>query len=220
MNIKVLGLLTAILLAAPMAAGAQPVVYDYTGVVTSYFAGTSQGLAPVPVGTQVSGTFTFDYSQGVPEGGGAPGSPQWNLWDGNPGTPLFATTFRAGRDVYSTDNSLAGMSNASGSSVGLHSFSGQEEWYKGQEVGGSEFVIVNSHGAYNAEGLPIFAGAQSATGRVSLSLSSSADTSFIDFNVTSLTLAPEIDPAFAAGALTLLLSGLAMAMGARRSQFP
>jgi hypothetical protein len=80
-------------------------------------------------------------------------------------------------------------------------------------------VIVNSHGAYDAAGLPIFAGAQSATGNVVFSLSS-AELVNIDFNLSSLTLAPEIDPAFAAGALTLLLSGLAIAAGDRRSRSP
>jgi hypothetical protein len=223
MNIKVLGLLTGILLAGPMAAGAQPVVYDYTGVVTSsvlYNSGAASGpFTPVPIGTQVSGTYTLDYSQGQPNGGGKVGSPQWGLYDGTPGSLLFGTTFRAGQVVYSTDNSLPGMSNVSGTSVGpTHFFEAQEAWYKGQQDEGSQFVIVNSHGAYDAEGLPIFAGAQSATGNVSFSLSTNAESAVIDFNLRSLTLAPEIDPASAAGALTLLLSGIAMALGVRRSR--
>jgi hypothetical protein len=118
MNTKVLGLVTTILLAGPMTAGAQSVVYDYTGVVTSslLFVGSgSEPFTPVPIGTQVSGTYTLDYSQGEPQGGGKVGSPEWGLNDGNrTGSPLFSTTFRAGQVVYSTDNSLPGNSNVSG----------------------------------------------------------------------------------------------------------
>ncbi len=75
-------------------------------------------------------------------------------------------------------------------------------------------MIVNSHGAYDAAGLPILAGAQSATANVVFSLSNTELVN-VDFNLSSLTLAPEIDPAFASGALTLLLSGLAVAAGRR-----
>ena len=86
MNTNVLGLMTAIFLAGPMAAEAQSVVYDYTGVVTSslLFVGSgSEPFTPVPIGTQVSGTYTLDYAQGEPYPGGKPGSPEWELYDGN-----------------------------------------------------------------------------------------------------------------------------------------
>jgi hypothetical protein len=161
----------------------------------------------------------LDYSQGEPYFGEKPGSPEWELYDPNrTGTPLFSTTFRAGQVVYSTGNSFPGNSNVSGQYDRPPSFfAAQEEWYKGEQDEGSQFVIINSHRAYDAAGLPIFAGAQSATGNVTFSLSNTESVG-IFFNLSSLTLAPEIDPAFAPGALTLLLSGLAMAAGARRSR--
>jgi hypothetical protein len=59
-------------------------------------------------------------------------------------------------------------------------------------------VIVNSHGAYDAAGLPILAGAQSATANVVFSLSNTELVN-VDFNLSSLTLAPEIDPALRIG---------------------
>lgn len=75
------------------------------------------------------------------------------------------------------------------------------------------FEINNPHGAYSADGLPILTGATYAQG---VFIERCNQTSYdVIYNITSLTRAPELDAASAAGGLTLLLSLFAMAMGAR-----
>ena len=69
MNGKILGFLTAALMAAPLAANAQ-FTYDFTGVITS------SNQDSIAIGSQISGTFTFDYADRRSD------SEQWNYWVG------------------------------------------------------------------------------------------------------------------------------------------
>jgi hypothetical protein len=202
-----------------MAANAQ-VVYDYTGIVTSSEVITEQGseepFLPVPIGTQVSGTYTLDLPKGIP------GSGNWLV---SGGRSLFSSTIQAGQVVYDTpatfvQSTVEGVYfNGSPPTSDGPTFAATEGWvnYGAKREGGSGFEILNPHGAWSADGLPIFAGAKSAGGTVDFSVSADAIARF-SFNLTSLTRAPELDSASAAGGLTLLLTGLAMATGARRSR--
>jgi hypothetical protein len=79
--------------------------------------------------------------------------------------------------------------------------------------------IQNVNGAYTSQGLPILAGADNARGSIEIAAPGSEYQSYVNFYFTSLTRAPELDAASAAGGLTLLACALTMVMGAwRRSE--
>ncbi len=85
MNGKILGFLTAALMAAPLAANAQ-FTYDFTGVITS------SNQDSIAIGSQISGTFTFDYANGDPTlSSGTIGSANWSVASSGCSS-VFATT--------------------------------------------------------------------------------------------------------------------------------
>jgi hypothetical protein len=240
MKAKILGFLTAALLASPMAANAQD-VYDYTGAITH--DSSCSECSPIPIGSQVTGTFTFDYANGNPaQSSGAIGSAGWTVTSYGGGysskpSPLptslvfamtaqvdgfsFASQIPSGPAMFypSGGSSVQGYANSGGRGS---TFIAYENWTDSPSYsGGSSINISNPRGAYSVTGLPILAGATLATGTAENFVGADSSRE-IDFNITSLNLtsAPEIDPASAAGGLTLLLSGLAIAMGARRSRSP
>jgi len=215
MNRTILGFLAAPLLAASMASHAQ-VVYNYTGVVYSsdvYGPGLPAAFLPIPIGTEVSGTYTLDLGNSK-----IPGSGYWLLQ----GSSYFGSSFRAGSIDYATPAASSGINVTSwiegNHSGGMPAYFAYENWNTGAYLsrGSSEFEIDNPHGAWTAAGLPIFAGHSDAFGEVTLAVAPNSD-AYVYFNLTSFTRAPELDSASAAGGLTLLLSGLAIA-GRRRSR--
>jgi hypothetical protein len=235
MNGRILGFLTAALmtggaLTVSPAAFSSSVTYNYTGFITYFYnAGASTAI-----GSQVSGTYTFDFANGNPaQSSGIIGSANWTVAaGGSPPTPtllVFSSTAQVGGFSYNTpvpptggfdpysQSSVQGSANSGGRGS---TFTASEAWgYTPDTEGGSSLSISNPHGAYSANGLPILAGATAtATGEVSELVAGSG--SEINFNITSLTRAPEIDSASAASGVTLLLSGLAMALGAHRSRSP
>jgi hypothetical protein len=240
MNTKILGFLAAALLTAPMAANAQAqYVYDYTGAIT--YDSSCTECSPIAIGSQVTGTFTFDYANGNPaQSSGTIGSAGWTVTSYGGGSssepsPLptslvfamtaqvggfsFASQIPSGPAIFypSGGSSVQGYANSGGRGS---TFIAYENWTDAPSYrGGSSINISNPHGAYSVTGLPILAGATSATGTAENFVGADSSRE-IDFNITSLMRAPELDPASAAGGLTLLLSGLAMAMGARRSRSP
>jgi hypothetical protein len=215
MNSKLLGFMAAPLLAASMASNAQ-VVYNYTGVVYStelLGPGPVEPFSPVPIGTQVSGTYTLDLGNSK-----IPGSGYWLLQ----GSSLFSSTFRANSIVYATPIASSAI-DVSSEIVGTHSgdtplYFANEDWSSGAYLGrgGSQLEVFNPHGAWTAAGLPNVAGASDVIGQVNFAVAPTSD-AYVFYNITSFTRAPELDSATAAGGLTLLLSGLAMA-GSRRSR--
>jgi hypothetical protein len=223
MNAKIPGLFAAALLGASMAANAQ-VVYDFTGVVTN-----TEGLVQPPIGSQVSGTYTFDFANGNPaQSIGVVGSSNWDVstYGGPlsgtlpvPTSLVFASTFRdALNNSFTTPPPTSAFGYyGSGANGGPRTFfSAGDNFMISQYVTGYEgFEIVNPHGAYSADGLPVLAGATHAQGTITERSSSNQIGYDVLFTITSLTRAPELDSASAAGGLTLLLSLLAMAMGAR-----
>jgi len=109
------------------------------------------------------------------------------------------------------------MGSANGGPGSGSTFAAGETWEAAPDVnGGSALIISNPHGAYSSNGLPILAGATSATGEVGEFL---ADTyTSIDFKITSLTAvatAPEIDGSSAVAGITLLIGGLTVLRGRR-----
>jgi hypothetical protein len=218
MNGKILGFLTAVLMAAPMAANAQ-FMYDFTGVITS----SSSDQYSIAIGSQVSGTFTFDLANGNPaQSSGTIGSANWSVVSQGgvayslptPTSLVFASTVQVGGFTYVTpapgpgsgfgsyvQSSVQGSAN-SGAGSGS-TFTANEGWEASPDTqGDSSLSISNPNGAYSVTGLPILAGATSATGEVDTFIASSPTS--IQFNITSLTPAPVPIPA----AAWLLVSGL------------
>jgi hypothetical protein len=232
MNVKILGLLTSALVAVCTlivcpAAFSSPVTYDYTGVI---IAALSVDFS-IPVGSQVTGTYTFDYANGNPaQSSGTIGSANWIVASkGGPGTGFPVPTslvysFTAQVGSFSYSNHVPPETELSAQTVvqGYANSGGPGSTFVTQEGnlnGDSSLFISNPHGAYSSNGLPILAGAAKDDASGTIQVFSGTN---LVFDLTSLTLvsAPEIDSASAAGGLTLLLSGLAMAMGARRSRTP
>ena len=213
MNGKILGFLTAVLMAAPMAANAQ-FTYDYTGVVTLF--STTIEPPPFAIGMQVSGTFTFDYANGNPaQSSGTIGSANWIVASSGaggslPNSVVFATTAQVvelKRDVYGTpivqlpSAAAANRQGSSSSGAGGSTFTASEAWAFSPDTNGfSTLSISNPHGAYSAAGLPILAGATSATGEVA-SLNGGTGIQ-PDFNITSLTPHPAVPLTLACPAAT------------------
>jgi hypothetical protein len=194
------------------------VTYDFSGIVTSYdaFGGVS-----VPIGSSISGTYTFNLPVGTHGSAsfsvGAQGGPSY-------GTPLptssvFVTSAQVGSLFAYTSatpspsdsgNMFAGFqSSVSGAGTG---FRAGEQWRAAPDTtGGSSLSITNPHGAYSAAGLPIFAGATSATGGISEFIASQPTE--LGYTITSMkqaTAAPEIDRSSAISVLTLVAGGLAV----------
>jgi hypothetical protein len=207
MNGKILGFLTAALMAVcaliASPAFSSTFTYDYTGVITY----ADSQVYSIAIGSQVSGTYTF-------------------VNPAQPSSLVFASTAQVDGFYYNTP-SLANLSSdpygyahsSVQGSANSGTFTASEQWVTAPDtVGSSSLTISNPHGGYPLSGVPILALATSATGEVNAFIAS--EPTQIDFKITSFTPAPEIDPASAATGLTLLMSVLAMALGARRSRAP
>jgi hypothetical protein len=159
MNAKIPGFFAAALLGASMAANAQ-VVYDFTGVVAD-----TEGFNLPPIGSQVSGTYTFDLANGNPaQNIGVVGSSNWdvNTYGGPlsgtlpvPTSLVFASTFR---DALNTSYATPAPTSvfgyyASGVTGGPRTFfSAGDNFQMSQIVNGyTGFEINNPHGAYSAD---------------------------------------------------------------------
>jgi hypothetical protein len=203
------------LLLVSVAAPADPVTFDFTGSV-SYTTG--QFLTSLNNSTNVVGTFTFDFSFANPQfttgsvGTAAPWSVSaaGGLVGGGP-LPLgnlFSTTFKIGTFSYSTQppQQKLNSSTIAGSNGNLTAN------VQNEPVGPyfNEEASFTSTAGYARSGLPLpFSGNGKGNGFIVVTDNQGALSS-INFNLTSLTRAPEIESGSAAGALTLLLSSLAV----------
>ncbi len=221
------------LIASP-AAFSQAVTYDFTGAAT--FGGFGFGPGLIPVGTPVSGTYTFDYSDHLE---GAIGSAEWSV---SSEAPLFYSGPAPNPLVFSSTSQVGGselgdfeyttlvpalvssppsstvvpqivLSAVQGATNGSESsFTASESWAIAPDyVGGSSLSIFNPHGAYSPNGLPILAGATSAVGEFGGLFAGEA--AQVNFKITSLTpasvtAAPEMDSSTAYAAITLLIGSL------------
>lgn len=217
MNSKIVAyVLVAALVAIPLTANAQ-YVYDFTGTIDS-----QSGLG-LTVGSQITGTYTFDYNNGNTPANLGSTTSQWEVFSNYfyP-TVVFSTTAQSGQFHYQTAST-----NVQSVVQGFPDFftptSTQFSAYETTNIFGapahdSTLGIQNFNGAYTSQGLPIIAGANTALGAIQVQTPGSNYASGVDFTITSLTLAraPELSASSATGCLTVLLCTLAIAMGARR----
>jgi hypothetical protein len=206
----------ALLVATAMAGPAigQSVTLDYTGVVTE-----AENFA---IGTPVTGTYTFNLAAAVPSqsSGVAPSGSYLATAEGGPGLPfgpepvapapgayVFSSTTKIGSLSFSTSPASAGCAIYCISSVNVSQ--------NGQVVQAAR---------YDDNGELAFGSWFTKIGDAISGYIIPAKFQAIDFNITSMSsltpitgvMAPEIDPASAVGALTLLLGGLAVVRGRRR----
>src|ERR1700722_5448757 len=216
-------LLTAVLAAVPMAA-AQAETFDFSGIVTS-----SSNAPSVLDGMTITGTYTIDLANGNPYSGS--GSVNYIApWtyavspspDGNPlGSayvepgPVFASTAKVGTFSYASVASplFPNGSSVTGAEQGGSYFAFETATPKSSFTSSSSFEIAGNP-AYSPKGLPLFG--QGSTGMGDVIIDVGGVQSVIDYNIKSITAAPEMDPASVAGALTLLFGGLAVLRGGRR----
>ena len=208
MNVKTLGFLTAALMAGPMVANAQ-YVYTYTGPDFDYIG---------PAGTPGNPYTTADHMT-VQLVTSAPIPPNLIIGTNQNDFPGVAVVSLTESDGVTSNTYTAAQLYTNQPALST--------WFNG-------FVDTNSAG--RIIGGAIYGETTSTkTGYVQWNTDEGRDTvvrapqvggpqfvasaGFYGFEGNGKwTFAPEIDPASAAGGLTLLLSGLAMAMGARRSR--
>jgi len=227
-NMCAIGLCVALVGSSVAFAGS--VTYDYSGVVTS--VDDSVPGYSIAIGSKITGTYTFDFANANSSlSSGVVGSSNWIAASqgDSPATLLvFTSTANASGFEYATPpppntgfpgsgGQSAVMGSANGGPGSGSTFAAGETWEAVPDVnGGSALTISNPHGAYSSNGLPILAGATSATGEVGEFL---ADTyTSIDFKITSLTAvatAPEMDGSSAIAGITMLLGGLTVLRGRR-----
>jgi hypothetical protein len=217
-------LLTAVLAAVPMAADAQAETFDFSGIVTS-----SSNAPSVLDGMTITGTYTIDLANGNPYSGS--GSVNYFApWtyavspspDGNPlGSayvepgPVFASTARVGSFSFASLASplFPNASEVSGSEQG-ESYFAFETASPNSLFTSSSSIDITGNPAYSVAGTPLFGHGSTGTGDFVVNVDGVQ--SVIDYNIKSITAAPEMDPASVASALTLLFGGLAVLRGRRR----
>jgi hypothetical protein len=217
-------LLTAVLASAPMAADAQAETVDFSGIVTS-----SSNAPSVLDGMTITGTYTIDLANGNPYSGS--GSVNYSgPWtyavspspDGNPvGSayvepgPVFASTAKVGTFSYASVASplFPNGSEVTGAEQGESYFAFETATPSSSLSSSSSFQIMGNL-AYSPAGIPLFG--QGSTGTGDIVVDVGGVQSVVDYNIKSITAAPEMDPASVASALTLLFGGLAVLRGRRR----
>jgi hypothetical protein len=233
------------LLACPIAANAQAVTYDFTGTIITG-SGIYTGDTGTVSGTY---TFDFAYNNpalasgtfSTATGGNAENETGTNFTTPPPQTApglVFSSTLvgTSGGDVGLAYSSTVGafssgsrvLADPTADSAGAQQYSALEANYQTPLSGtGSSLGITgptcdcqNPLG-FSAAGLPVFVSGLTYTGSVGTSVN---DAQFgLSFDITSLTpattAAPEIDPAAAGSALTLLAGFAAMMRGRRRVGF-
>jgi hypothetical protein len=227
MNTKIVGLLAAGLLVGPMAAEAQAVTYYFTGVVTS------SNDSAAGVGTKVTGDYTFNFAAANPDS--QPTSPSgtapWIIYnDGQEGSPeannIFSTTATAGSLSYSSGETPGYIPGAG--ELGGYGGAGPGYFYMSEtdypvvcsapgacgyvEMSSSMGITDPGHQMpYTVAGLPILSWDSVATGTFT---NAYGDT--VDYRITSLVAAPELDCSRMAAALTLLIGGVLVLKGRGR----
>jgi hypothetical protein len=196
------GFLAAAMIAVPLTANAQAVTYEFTGAVTSVFGSDYES---VPIGTPVSGTYTFDPAAADPtisrgsigsyssiwfvqnEGGPAVNKPF-------PSTLVFSQTVIGPGISYETP-AIGGTASSSGfggqnqtdSNLPPDSFSAEEHHdFAPYQYSDSYLNLGGSTAPYAANGLPVLSLANDyASGEFVID-----DTDGLTYNITSLTPVP------------------------------
>jgi hypothetical protein len=204
--------------AAPIAANATAVTYDFTGTVYE----ASGSYSAIAQGTPITGTFTFDYDYATTQSGTIGSSASNWLFEQctscGAGSPSVITS---GESLFSETAQVGSVSFALPSVVGAYSVSGQIQGSPTPGTGGlfADMVVTLVNGgtvysagfgsentdgqlAYTSEGLPNPNPVSPATYLDSFQTSAGT----VDFTVSSLT--PQMTPTPLPAAAWLLLSGL------------
>jgi hypothetical protein len=223
----VMGLFISTALFMASASG-QVVTYDFTGVVIS------SNDSAAPVGTAVTGDYTFNFAAANP--GSQPTSPSgtasWTIFnDGREGSPvlnnIFSTTAKAGSLTYSSGQVpgyIPGAGELGGYGGGGPGYFGMSETDYPVDcshsracgyVEMSSSMRISDPGSqipYTLAGLPTLSRDSTAFGAFTNMF---GDT--VDYRITSMRVAaPELDWSRIGGALTLLIGGVLVLKGRRR----
>jgi hypothetical protein len=223
MKTKILGLLAMGLLAESLAANAQTVTYDFTGVITS--AAYSSEL-----GTTISGTYTFTYNNTDTITGTRTSFAISS--SGTPGFGVFASDIGGISSLPIPYDDPSGASNVTWDGTGLVAYQYAEAYPA------SSYLVITGHtpSPFNAAGNPVNLLSMGATAfggeAAGAPFGDLGDTGFgppaggipllptgtilanvgiydVQYTIKTLTLAaPEIDPVSAASGLALLLGSL------------
>lgn len=218
MKSRIVQLISVSLLAASVAASAEPVTYEFTGVVT-LASGTYSSIA---AGSAVTGTYTFDLASGVPSQGTGVAGDTSNGWivqsyggpiytQGPSSLPtglVFALTFNVAGFSYGTP-AIGGTGVDSyvstyqiPAATNVHdAFLGPPNTYQAQEVHYYDSIpydystsIIDLFGQpYGPDGMPVFSLATSATGELDMysgTANGFGSESSVDYTITSLTPFP------------------------------
>ena len=200
--------------AAPRAAIAQALTYDFIGIVTSSDA------ASVADGSTITGTYTIDLANADPyaSDNSIQNTQPWirAVIDGEPqGGGAFSTYVPSGTVFSSsaTDDSFSYVSAAP--TYGDYSqVTGGSFFYGAFDnlpTGSASGFYLTGTAPFTSSGSPLLAGTTTGTGYIDIGSTQ------VDYTIKSLVAAaPEINPASAASALTLLLGALAVMRGRRR----
>jgi hypothetical protein len=226
--LKGLGVLAVIVCAT---ANANPATFDFTGTVTA------SDVASVAAGTTINGTYTINLSNADPNSSDGPINPIFP-WvravvggaaysQPVPGGTVFSSTATAGAFNFasSAPSALGSASQVTGGSFFYSAY--DEEYSSRTSFAESTFSINDSTTApFTSGGLPLLGANSLGTGSIffAVNVSDANGVKFdygpqLDYSIASLTpvqAAPEMDPASAAGGLTLLLGAMAVIRGRRR----
>jgi hypothetical protein len=205
---KIFGLVA--LMAAPIAANAQPVTIDFQATIAD-----ASGIFAGDTGT-ITGSYLFNYSNADPTlSAGAVGSSLgWQSGSGNAYVFSTAAVFYAGQDIYSDGPPAISNQSIVQALPGQGFLAGNQQQTDANDFTLSGVGIVTSSGTpWSNDGLPVPSAGTPVSGGIEVE-SNGLTPSVLDYNVTSLKVvsyaAPEINPASAASGLTLLLGALAV----------
>jgi hypothetical protein len=227
-------IIASALLSAAAAAEAQTVTYDFTATVTS-----SSGLfASVADGTLITGSFTVDLGDattgaiadlgslttkgsGISAGGTSVGSLA-------PDGFVFSSTVQTGTVPFSSGSPAAYYTKSSvktnpDNAKGTETFKGLEITETSPGVYSESFVTLKSDDAFSSGGLPTLTTGAGTKDTGGFEEAFFGISSGVNYKITSLSVAPpvsapEVDSAYAAGALTLVFGGLLVINGRRRGR--
>ena len=233
MGTKKYALLTAVLIAAPIAANAASVTYDFTGIVT----GATGNDGSVAIGSIVNGTYTFNLGAANPsQSTGTAGSStaDWasqSYTGSSVGIPkasayVFSSTAQVGAISYSTsapsaydsESDMQGLVNGPGSG----SFSaGERQVSASGDLTLSSLIIndINPGLNYLSSGLPVPQASIPTMGNTATGyfISDYNTNSTINYDLTSLTIASPVPLPAAAWLMLSGLGGFGALVGRKRA---
>lgn len=210
----------SLLALASAVAQADPVTFDFTGLVTGVDGFNGQ----VSLSETVTGTLTFNVvSADLVPGSGPIGSNNWAVFR-VPVGPTFLMSAQVGSFSYDSagiyPDSIGAAAATSSTSYNVYSAGEGHLWFE------STITLQTPYGSplpWDSNGLPVPTNTFDAGSGGQFSDGTTAEGGgVVEFQFTSISLppaaAPEIDPADAASGLTLLLGSLLVLRGRRPSK--